>query len=161
MQFTKGGSQKGKNLELKSEFVKRSLLQLSEKLHAKLDFTYRDPNFDDEKDGILKIYRYEQVQSDTEVFEKMSPDCLVFLKSGDEREHFTMSIYRGGICLKRHAMRGMSDYFFQTIYLEDKPWLCFLYNKQQTLVISGMALCIVNYETGELVFNRFVRPGKA
>ncbi len=159
LKFTKGGSQRGKNLDLRSEFVKRSTTDLSLKLNAPLEFEKLKEGYDEEEDGLLKVYRFEQVQSDTEVYEPMSPDCLVFVEQGDEQDHFNMSVYRGGQLLKKHAMRGMSDYFFKTIYVDEKGWLCFLYRKQK-LTLSGMAVCILNYQSGELVFDDFVRPSK-
>ncbi len=160
LKFTKGGSQRGKNLELGSEFVKRSLAQLSQKLNHAFVFVKRKEGFDEEKDGFIKVYRFDEVQSDTEEFDQMSPNSLVFINRGDEANHFSVILYRDGRELARHGMRGLSDYFFTTIYLEDKSWLCFLYRKQR-LARSGMAVCILNYDTGALIFDGFVQPAKA
>jgi hypothetical protein len=160
LKFTKGGSQQGKNLDLRSEFVKRSMAQLSQKLNVTLSFVQVKEDFDDEQDGYLRVYRFDAVQTDTEVIDSIHPDCLVFVDKGDEADHFSMLIYRGGNLLKRHEMRGMSDYFFKTIYFDDRNWLCFLYRKQK-VARSGMAVCIINYETGAMIFDGFVQPTKA
>lgn len=157
MKYTKGGSQRGKNLDLKSEFVKRSLAQLSQKLNVQLAFQPVNEDFDDEEDGLLKVYRFESVQSDTEVYENLSQDCMVFVEAGDDADHFSLTIYRGGQQMKKHSMRGMSDYFFKTIYVDEKGWLCFLYRKQ-IMTRSGMAICIINYNSGEMVFDGFIQP---
>lgn len=157
MKYTKGGSQRGKNLDLKSEFVKRSLEQLTQKLNTKLVFQPRNEDDDEEENGLLKVYHFEQVQSDTEVYEPLSPDCMVFVEAGDERDHFSLSIYRNSQLMKEHAMRGMSDYFFKTIYVDEKSWVCFLYRKQ-VVTRSGMAICIINYTSGEMIFDGFVQP---
>lgn len=157
MKYTKGGSQRGKNLDLKSEFVKRSLGQLSQKLNTKLVFQPRGKEYDDEENGLLKVYRFEAVQSDTEVYEDLNPNCMVFVEAGDDRDHFSLSIYRDGQLMRKHAMRGMSDYFFKTIYIDEKNWLCFLYRKQ-IATRSGMAICIINYNSGEMIFDGFIQP---
>lgn len=160
LKFTKGGSQQGKNLDLKSEFVKRSIAQLSHKLNVPFSFVHGKEDFEDEQNGALKIYRFDSVQTDTEVIDSIHSDCLIFVDKGDEADHFSMLIYRAGNLLKRHEMRGMSDYFFKTIYLEDRSWLCFVYRKQK-VARSGMAVCIINYETGDMIFDGFIQPSKA
>lgn len=161
LKMIKGESQRGKNLHLQSEFVKRSMAKLSGMTGTKLEFVPAKDGFDDDEDGLLKVYRFEQVQSDTEVFEPIQPNCLVFVDQGDAADHFNLNVYREGVLLATHRMRGISDYFFKTVYLEEKSWVCFLYHKQTATLRSGMAVCIVNYTSGEMIFDGFVKPDKA
>jgi hypothetical protein len=157
LKFIKGESQRGNDLELESEFVKRSLASLSQKLQGSLQFILPPQNFDEEEDGLLKVYRMDVFQSDTEVAKELNKDHIIFTSHG-ESERFTLTLTRHGKQVAQHNMRGMSDYFFTTIYLKHKPWLCFTYRKQASIFLNGMAICIINYQTGELVFDGFVRP---
>lgn len=157
LKLIKGDSQRGKSLDLKSEFVKRSMANLSALTGIQLKMVQPNNNFNHEADGLLKVYRFDQVQSDTEVFDPIEGDSLVFIDQGDEADHFSMNLYRHGNLVKSHRMRGLSDYFFKTIYVEEKNWVCFIYRKQVAGLLSGMAVCILNYENGELVMDKFVR----
>lgn len=159
LKYTRGGSQRGKDLHLESDFVKRSMADLSQKLNTSLGFIMPEEDYDDEESGLLKVYRFDADQSDTEVYGEMSNDNLVFINEGNDTGRFSMIVHRNGRALKKHLMKGMNDYFFKTIYLEDRLWLCFTYRKQKTLLNTGMAVCIIHYETGELIFDGFVSNG--
>lgn len=164
LKFTKGGSQRGEKLDLKSEFVKRSVATLSQKLNDTLVFDMTSKAVDNEDDDdcnevVLKVYHLKTTQSDTEVLEEMNPNRLVFVTHSDGGGPFKMLIYKNDQELGQHLMRGMSDYFFKSLYIRDKNWLCFSYRKEETFT-SGMALCIINYSTGELVFDGFIQPSK-
>jgi hypothetical protein len=158
LKFIKGLGQRGNDLHLQSEFVKRSIKNLSEKLQVPLAYILPADGYDEEEDGLLKVYRFDSYQSDTEVIEELDKDCLIFITYGENRERFSITIARHGRQLAKHNLQGMSDYFFKTIYLEEKNWLCFTYRKQKSVLLGGMAVCIINYETGALVFDGFVRP---
>lgn len=160
MKMIKGDSQRGKTLDLKSEFVKRSMDRLSAMKGCRLAFEWPKEGHDVERDDLLKVYRFDEVQSDTEVFEPIHPDCMVFIDRGDDGDHFLLNIYRNGNKLATHQMKGMSDYFFKTIYLPERSWVCFLYRKQNMALRSGMALCILNYDSGEMIYDGFVKPDK-
>lgn len=158
LKFTKGEGQKGKSLDIGSEFVKRNLKLLEQKLNTQLEFDHSSKNEYDEN-GILKIYKFDDDQSDTEVYDELKNDNLTFIKRHVlNRERFTMILCRHGKELKRYEMKGDSDYFFKILYFENRLWLSFLYSKVRGVYSTGMGLCILNYETGDLVYDGLVRP---
>lgn len=161
LRFIKGEGQRGKDLDLDSEFVKRNLRFLGEKLNVRLELIKQgnEENLDDEHSEILKIYRFDDDQSDTEVYDELDNNNITFIKRNlTNRDRFTMIICRHGRELKRYEMKGDSEYFFKSIYLDNRLWFCFLYRKQRGVYNSGVGLCILNYETGELVYDGLVRP---
>ena len=161
LKFTKGEGQKGEKLNLESEFVKRNLQSLSYKLNTQLEFMKPNEDDDDKEHELLKIYRFDDNQSDTEIYDDLRDDNLTFIKRHVlNRGRFTMVLCRHGKEIRKYEMKGISDYFFKTIYFENRIGICFLYSKQKGIYSTGIALCILNYETGELIYDGFVRPGK-
>jgi hypothetical protein len=161
LKFIKGEGQKGKDLNLQSEFVKRNMQLLGEKLNTRLELVQHNEDYDDKEDGLLKIYHFDYDQSDTEVYDDLKNDNLTFIKRhSTNRDIFTMILCRHGKEMHRYEMKGMCDYFFKCLYFENRSWICFLYNKERGIYSNGIALCILNYETGDMIYDGFVKPGK-
>lgn len=160
--FISGGHQRGKDIELRSPFVQRSLEQLRAATRCDLQLPGKDleEGFDEDhqpQDAVFSIYQFEDIQSDTETLPSMKPDSLVFIKQTQRNgEYFRLLVYRNGRELQAYTVHGMHDYYFRSIYLHDRKWFCFTYRKQKDLM-GGMGLCILDYESGVMIFNDFIR----
>lgn len=149
-----GGKQVGDDIDLDSEFIKRTTENLKSQISniVEIDKKSNIETFDSE------IYHIKESQSDTEKLPTLSPNRYEFqrLYKSIEKSNYVIRIYRNNQLVNSIRMNGDCNYFFHSIYIDSENYFCFTYNKQ-VLLKTGMALCIINHKTGNVVYNEYLR----
>lgn len=164
--FYQGESKRGDDLELDSPFVKRSMAQLSGELGVELSLGSEAQDVDDQEDPdendqyALRsphppmVYR-EGTESDTVKPKHIPKSCILVNQISSEPERFRISLRRDGAEVASHLVSGDADYFGKVIWLHDRPWVAMTYRRMVS-VRSGMAMLILDYKTGQMVFDQFI-----
>lgn len=161
--FHRGEKQRGEDVDLNSPFVKRSMERLSREMKVNLQFRRKkDDDEADEKEelaraGRPKVILRDAKQTDTQVVKRLPDDCIAFHDFGDEVLRFTMEVRRSGRVVQSHKMSGQPNYYFKKHWDAERQQLIFTYRKGGW-VRGGMALAIVSWKDGSLVFDEYLVP---
>lgn len=162
LKFEMLSKQQGKGIDLESPFIKRSLEGFAAKYNETLRFGLHAVSNEftvlrsaGKIDPVFTLHYTNWQKSDTEVAPKLDNNCLVFEKRS-ESDLFNLTLRKGGREVATHKMRGLPDVAFFGFIDSTTMRLYFTYLKKRGLKY-GVGLCVLQYETGELVFDEFVR----
>lgn len=154
--------QRGTGISLTSDFIKRSIQKFFADHKMELafgkqavqnKFIYMYPP----EEPVFELHHFTYQDSDTTDAPKLGHNCLIFTRHemhGECRFTFRLVYHKKEIV--QHEMNGIADYYFFGLCDNKNAHLYFTYRKKYGLK-SGMALCIVNYQTGQLVLDEFIR----
>lgn len=156
--------QRGTGLDLESNFVKRSLDAYYEKNKVRLEFgkaaekdAFTFLSEPAEGDPVFEIYQIHHSTSDTQVASEIKPDALLFTRYFDHGfGKFTLTVQRNGKQLATHHLEGNPEFYLMGFCDNRTKTLIFTYGKQKYLKV-GMGLCVINYLSGAMEFEAFVR----
>lgn len=173
-----GLQQTGNDFSIKSPFAQRCIEHMSAQLNRKLkpaaakedsdddderhmddDYIEPEPEFADlETNCEIPITEFDKNDSDTSEPKKLPRFGLVFnnTKFGDQ-ERFTVQLYRSGIGMEAHPMKGMSDYFRYVLWLRKTNRIVVTYRKENWVGSGGMGFFVLNATTGELIHNDLIK----
>jgi hypothetical protein len=164
--FHAGEKQRGDDLELDSPFVKRSMDALGKQVGFRLTLGQPAEDVDDQEEpdendqyalrqSHPPLLLREGSTTDTVKQRPLPADCIVVTMLNTEPEKFTIAVRQNGVEKGSHLIPGDADYFGKVIWVDSKHWVAMTY-RRLILSRSGMALLILDYESGKLVFNNFI-----
>jgi hypothetical protein len=166
--FTKGISQIGESFSIKSAFASRALEDLKAKTGKALSWSKIKENFDSEEEqdtyesdlerGKIRIAEISAMASDTDELPKLPDTGIVFIKGQRfSREIFSVQVRRNRVIVREIPMRGSCDYFRHVFRLENPSRVLFSYRKSAYGdLVNGMAVCIVDMNSGETIFDNYI-----
>lgn len=173
--ITNGLQQTGNDFNINSPFAQRALEHMASLLGRQLGFAKKHDEDDDDEDVYaddyvpapdgpdleenceVEIADVKKNDSDTTVLPKRLRSGLLFteLNSGD-KERFSLEVMKSGVSLGTHLLNGDPDYFRHILLFRERNQVLITYRKTNWLGGGGMAFIVLNYGTGEKVFDGYL-----
>ncbi|MCU0432125.1 MAG: hypothetical protein MUC87_01570 [Bacteroidia bacterium] len=156
--------QRGTGLDLRSDFVKRSLTGYASKKRITLEFgkhaetngfTFLHPK--QSTDPEFEIYHEDSRRSDTELPPQYSPNALIFTRYTEHGVGLcTLVIRINGRTTQECKLNGAPDLECFGFYDNSRKRLFMLYLRSKYVTV-GAGMLVIDYAEGKLMSDEFVR----
>lgn len=102
----------------------------------------------------------DQSTNDTDTADppKKLKNGLIFTENNiGDRERFLLQVIKSGVALGEIQLKGDPDYFRHVLLLQERNLLLVTYRRTAFSTIGGMGFVVVNYGTGEKVFDGYLK----
>lgn len=156
--------QRGTEIDLQSEFVKRNIADYTTNNLLQLEFgkqaTRKGINSlhpQHSNDPVFEIYHQNIRRSDTGLPLQYAPNALIFTRHTEQGVgKVSLALHKNGNVILEHMLHGAPDAECKGFCDTQRKRLYLFYLRSKCIIV-GTGLCVIDYANGKLLSDEFVR----